>query len=186
MEDTKKYFAEAQQQLHTLFPDGIPHSTQLWEGKDPHNYRQQGRQRSPRGSCMVGRMWYGRAAGTDSPEEKCLVSKSTIWQDFIYMCHDELKNKSNNQVKHFGKPSTYCFNFILAAKLPKKTPQVAQPSSGESVPAALPYHKRPTIRGPRGGSSWTLLAITIGIPALPAHLQRPDLWCGGYQMRTAP
>ena len=31
MEDTKKYFADAQQQLHTLFPDGIPNSAQLWE-----------------------------------------------------------------------------------------------------------------------------------------------------------
>ena len=31
MEDTKQYFADAQQQLRTLFPDGIPHSAQLWE-----------------------------------------------------------------------------------------------------------------------------------------------------------
>ena len=65
-----------------------------------------------------------------------------------------LKRKSNNLVKHFGKPSTHCFNlnFTAQRKLPQRKIRLvaassqAASNSGESVPT-LPSGL--TIHGPR-------------------------------------
>ena len=58
--------------------------------KKPHNFRQQGSTESPRGPSMVGLKRYGRAAGTDSPEDYGSSRTCRLPRFYFFTC-DELK-----------------------------------------------------------------------------------------------